>query len=139
MMQWQKATDVAEPHHQIFRRISEIITKQLNLADEGLVSRLIAKGCISENDRTQYTGHTKQARRRFISRLQNKPYKVFLAFVQCLKEDAKYSELVSMMEAILTEFDHTATALTAHGTVSTSHNIQTENNAVWSPSLITAG
>ena len=64
---------------------------------------------------------------------------MFLAFVQCLKEDAKYSELVSMMEAILTEFDHTATALTADGTVSTSHNTQTEKNAVWSPSLTAAG
>ena len=96
-MQWQK-DNVAEPHHQVFQRgVSTMITKQLNLADEALVSRLIAKGCISENDRTQYTGHTKQARNRFISRLQNQPYKVFLAFVQCLKEDAKYSELVAVV------------------------------------------
>ena len=135
-MQWQK-DNVAEPHHQVFQRVSTMITKQLNLADEALVSRLIAKGCISENDRTQYTGHTKQARNRFISRLQNQPYKVFLAFIQCLKEDAKYSELVAVVEAVLAESDHTTAPTT--DTASTSPDMQTEKNALFGPSLTTTG
>ena len=110
------ATKAQEPHHHVIRRTGTVINKHLNLADEALVSRLIAKGCISDNDKAKYTGRTKLARNRFITRLQNQPYKVFLAFVECLKEDTKYSELVAVLEATLAEFDCTPPMTTSETT-----------------------
>ena len=128
-----------EPHHLVFLRVGDVIIKQLNLSDEALVSRLITKGCISEKTRAKYTGRTKMARQRFINRLQNQPYKVFLAFVECLKEDAKYSELVAMVEAILTEYNSTPAPSTADIASATTPSTQTDKNELVGPSLTTAG
>jgi len=100
------AKRVDEPHHHVIRRAGTIINKHLNLADEALVSRLIAGGCIIEKDKDKYTGKTKLARNRFITRLQNQPYKVFLTFVECLREDTKYSELVNVLDEALTEYGY---------------------------------
>ena len=127
-----------EPHHQVFRRVGEVIIKQLNLSDEALVSRLITKGCISGKTRAKYTGQAKMARQKFVCRLQNQPYKVFLAFVECLKEDAKYSELVAMVEAILAEHNGTPAASTTDILSATTTSIQTDKNVLLGPSLITA-
>ena len=130
-----------EPHHQVFQRVGTVIGKQLNLSDEALVSRLIAKGCMSERTRAKYTGHTKQARQRFIGRLQNQPYKVFLAFVECLREDAKYSELVAKVEAILAEHSTINNGISSADIANTATSIQTdsEKNASLGPPLTTAG
>ena len=128
-----------EPHHQVFRRVGDVIIKQLNLSDEALVSRLIAKGCISEKTRAKYTGQTKMVRQRFVGRLQNQPYKVFLAFVECLKEDAKYSELVTTVEAIMAEYNSTPAPSTADIASATTPSIETDKNELLGPSLMTAG
>ena len=70
------------------------------------VSRLIASGCISEKDRDKYTGKTKRVRDRFIARFQNQPYEQFLTFVECLREDTKYTELVTTLDEALAEYGY---------------------------------
>ena len=95
-----------KPHHHIIRRAGPTLNKHLNLTDEGLVSRLIASGCISEKDRDKYTGKTKRVRDRFIARFQNQPYEQFLTFVECLREDTKYTELVTVLDESLAEYGY---------------------------------
>lgn len=95
-----------QPHHHIIRCAGPTINKHLNLTDENLVSRLITSGCISEKDRDKYTGKTKRAKDRFIARFQNQPYELFLTFVECLREDTKYSELVNVLDKALAEYGY---------------------------------
>ena len=76
------------------------------MADEALVSRLIASGCLSEKDRDKYTGKTKRVRDRFIARFQNQPYELFLVFVECLRGDEKYVELVTVLDEALAEYGY---------------------------------
>jgi len=93
-----------EPHHHIIRRAGSAINKHLNLTDEALISRMIDRGCIKENDRGKYTGKTRRIKDRFIARFQTQPYQVFLAFVECLREDSKYSQLVKVLDDALAEY-----------------------------------
>ena len=102
-----------DPHHHIIRRAGPAINKHLNLADESFVNRLIASGCIGEKDRKRYTGSTKRARDRFIARFQNQPYELFLTFVECLREDAKYVELVTVLDEALAEYEYESPATSA--------------------------
>ena len=95
-----------EPHHHIIRRAGPAINKHLNLADEQLVSRLINSGCINEKDKGKYSGKTKRARDRFIARFQNQPYALFLTFVECLRGDPKYIELVNALDEALAEYGY---------------------------------
>ena len=95
-----------EPHHHIIRRAGPTINKHLNLADDQLVSRLISCGCISEKDKGKYSGKSKLARTRFIARFQNQPYKLFLKFVECLRGDPKYIELVTALDEALAEYGY---------------------------------
>ena len=110
-----------QPHHHIIRRAGPAINKHLNLADEALISRLIASGCIGEKDREKYTGmKTKRIRDRFIARFQNQPYELFLTFVECLREDTKYSVLVTVLDEALAEYGYVTPT-----TVSGSHETDT--------------
>ena len=94
------------PHHHIIRRAGPAINKHLNLSDEALLGRLITRGCISEKDKDRYTGKGKRARDRFIARFQNQSYELFLAFVECLRADDKYSELVTVLDEALAEYGY---------------------------------
>lgn len=108
-----------EPHYHILRRAGPAISKHLNLTDAGLISRLIDSGCISEKDRDKYTGKTKRVRDRFIGRLLNQPYELFLTFVECLRADIKYSELVSVLDEALAGYGYvppTSAAEASHET-----------------------
>jgi len=95
-----------QPHHHIIRRAGSTLNKHLNLTDETLITRLIARGCIGENDRGKYTGKTKRIKDKFIARFQNQPYELFLSFVECLREDDKYSQLVAVLDDALAEYGH---------------------------------
>ena len=107
----------SEPHHHIIRRAGPAINKHLNLADEALISRLISRGCISEKDREKYTaGKTKRVKAGFIARFQVQPYELFLAFVECLREDSKYSELVTILDKTLAEYGSPTTVSGSHET-----------------------
>ena len=95
-----------EPHHHIIRRAGSTLNKHLNLSDEALITRLIDRGCIGADDRGRYTGKTKRVKDRFIARFQNQSYELFLSFVECLREDEKYSQLVAVLDDALAEYGH---------------------------------
>jgi len=76
------------------------------LTDEALITRLIDRGCIGENDKGKYTGKTKRVKDRFIARFQNQSYEIFLSFVECLRVDDKYSQLVAVLDDALAEYGH---------------------------------
>ena len=107
------AAEGLEPHHHVIRRAGSTINKHLNLADEDLVSRLIASGCIGEKDRDKYTGKSKRVRDRFIARFQNQSYELFLTFVECLREDTKYVELITVLDEALAEYGYVPPTTTA--------------------------
>ena len=130
-----------EPHHHIIRRARTAINKHLNLADEALISRLITSGCISEKDRDKYTGKTKRVKDRFIARFQNQPYELFLAFVECLREDVKYSVLVTVLDEALAEYGYVppTTVSGSHETDTQSEDVPSTPTTTQIPSPITTG
>ena len=128
-----------EPHHHIIRRAGPTINKHLNLADEALISRLITSGCISEKDRDKYTGKTKRVRDRFIARFQNQPYELFLAFVECLREDVKYSVLVTVLDEALAEYGYVPPTTGSHETVTQSEDVPSMPTTTQIPSPTTTG
>ena len=139
---WVLISSMAEgllPHHHIIRRAGPAINKHLNLSDEALLGRLITRGCISEKDKDRYTGKGKRARDRFIARFQNQSYELFLAFVECLRADDKYSELVTVLDESLAEYGYVPPT-----TVSGSHETgtassQSEDGLSLTTPLITIG
>ena len=135
------AAEGLEPHHHIIRRTLPTIEKHLNLADEALISRLITSGCISEKDRDKYTGKTKRVRDRFIARFQNQPYELFLAFVECLREDVKYSVLVTALDEALAEYGYVppTTVSGSHETVTQFEDIPSTPTTTQKPTPTTTG
>ena len=98
------AAEQLQPHHHVLRRAEGPLFKYLDLTDETLIDRLIDRGCISEHDRGQYSGRSKRARDLLIARLRYQPFKVFLAFVECLRDDDKYAQLVKVLDEALDDY-----------------------------------
>jgi len=93
-----------QPHHHVLRRAEGPLFKYLDLTDETLIDRLIDRGCISEHDRGQYSGRSKRPRDLLIARLRYQPFEVFLAFVECLRDDGKYAQLVKALDEALDDY-----------------------------------